>query len=1644
MPFTLDPRTGKYTYEGVRPEGLKPLVGDNEELAPLINPAEEVEKAPLLERVLHHHRGGRKGVVDEHRDYWKDGFWRGVVKPFGTKKDWDSPAEAIGMTLGLAKTAVFGNKNHVANTVALGGTQMIANAARWGLDLGEGDYTEKFGGKPGHAIDTLVDSIYKAQGEKPPSEMTESERWGDQARAEFTLQIALAALTWGTSAKIQSPIWLQRAVAPIAAKYPRVYRYLQRAGKIAIVETLASQLADKPTVGSFLGLGGIEPTDTRFEAGLKATIPDIVGALTMAELFNLAGKGAQYAAPRIMRNLDPYAGTAAEYVRGFKHEGHRLWDFIRRGRRSQVSKRRWLKARRWQDEQGFIDLDPDGNGGFTYGVKSKQQPFVETPPPKAQAETPPPKPQVETPAPKTTEVESPPTPQNKEVVKPQTAEETEAALRKKFGLSETDAAFRGQPTPKENAAESDTFQVGLESIADDSDLDEIITRQREGENLVDVADEIISKKPDIQVDEDIQAEAVLAPKKSVEPTHHTDPRLGVSTEKLLSLAYPPNSPGLSGWISGITGKQWAQFDREDVIEGLIRYADHTDQEVLWNRLRSLDAVESINRSKIFALTDDLIVDPARFQSKIQRDSTPFEKWDERQEGKIKVWEDPEDGQTYVVDGHKRLENAKRLGIKSVPIEQVDSKDAIGARNIGTKINIEEETISPIDAATVYRTSDITEPSQIGDSGTAVEAFGLSQLPEKLYKRVISGNLSETKGMALGGSGFSEEEMLLVHKALQVYKPTDSVYADAIRLLKKLNKRSTEEIGSVIPEGFDTPTSLSEIIDNDIIFAPLVQTAKLSVRVKKDLPGEMIQWIDSRQGTEQSAVNSLFSEGVADIMLENRRADVIARRIQRQLTELYKASLSEEAEFQQFKSDPPEKYKEVFQEIDEVTEDLSTRAEKLSQIINDGLKSGDLRPPSSQVPDVPEPKDIDLDKVVEDLSSGQLTDDVLDALEEEIRIGQQFGELDAGIETNKVRSERADNGHDDLTFKEKMASDSVASSIKALKEDEFWIKRRMRLGEELEGKEYPETLEGELEELNDGIKLMEQYSDMPDPMDPFGEPVGMTEQQIFRYENMKKMRDDVLSKINEGKVKQMFIIPKGSGVMSPRYGGATLKFASDFDKAAYIVRANKSGAMPKSTPFLKDLFKKHGTDWAAARLHGDKVHAAIKELVREKTGSASASPDNTSGLEIEIPKQKFGKNLNLSRGGPSLPEIPKQQGSAAPDYTGGKYDLEVNETKLRQKFIQRAQLEKEGKEMELLMEWGGRIEFESAEGLLTQSEAIARETAEAIHEAALIAGVSPERVQFMDLDSVPLTEMFGPEAAAEAAAEWDPVEATWMARNPNDPLFETAAGETLGLKVPDADDMGVYRHSIILALHPALRQRLGGTKLLRSIVFKSGVMPEGLRYPEGGIPMAKVPFHEAFHSVQEWLEDQITWQKVFDIKNIPLDPATAKQLATSDKRYRAYNTPEAIAEMKALLKKYHPKMVAPAIEEASPKELSAETFAVWYTDRKIKIKNGGLKALFERMKKFINNVKRRAREIFGQDPTWVDVFELASSQKLGREKFLNKMTPAQYEGMLERADAEMFERIPELGEQIYNHLLAKKGEYEALVKEFDAVFVKEGC
>ena len=92
----------------------------------------------------------------------------------------------------------------------------------------------------------------------------------------------------------------------------------------------------------------------------------------------------------------------------------------------------------------------------------------------------------------------------------------------------------------------------------------------------------------------------------------------------------------------------------------------------------------------------------------------------------------------------------------------------------------------------------------------------------------------------------------------------------------------------------------------------------------------------------------------------------------------------------------------------------------------------------------------------------------------------------------------------------------------------------------------------------------------------------------------------------------FEAPEAYKRTKPRYGSATIQFQSDFDKLSWSLRNGKKKKAQNDAKILK-IFLDQGFSEKEVRLHGDKVHAKLKAIVKEQTGSASASVTNTKRL-----------------------------------------------------------------------------------------------------------------------------------------------------------------------------------------------------------------------------------------------------------------------------------------------------------------------------------------------------------------------------------------------------------------------------------------------
>ena len=119
-----------------------------------------------------------------------------------------------------------------------------------------------------------------------------------------------------------------------------------------------------------------------------------------------------------------------------------------------------------------------------------------------------------------------------------------------------------------------------------------------------------------------------------------------------------------------------------------------------------------------------------------------------------------------------------------------------------------------------------------------------------------------------------------------------------------------------------------------------------------------------------------------------------------------------------------------------------RRELLNGITKRALERGEARPPSTTLPNTPEPGNFNSEKVVDDLLNGKVTDDVIEALDNEVRLIEENGKLDAAREADQKIAERRVSDYESKTYEQKKAEGEILPKKTRTKEEIIDQQNRM--------------------------------------------------------------------------------------------------------------------------------------------------------------------------------------------------------------------------------------------------------------------------------------------------------------------------------------------------------------------------------------------------------------------------------------------------------------------------------------------------------------------------------------------------------------------------------------------------------------------------
>lgn len=235
-------------------------------------------------------------------------------------------------------------------------------------------------------------------------------------------------------------------------------------------------------------------------------------------------------------------------------------------------------------------------------------------------------------------------------------------------------------------------------------------------------------------------------------------------------------------------------------------------------------------------TSDIIADPARFQFKelgtegVSGELKGVQKFNEQLAGVVSVWRDPADGQVYVVNGHHRLELARRLGQPELNVQFITAPDAPMARAEGAFMNIAEGRGTATDVAKFLRDMQAS-PGDLEARGVSVrgdlarDGMALSRLAPDVFDQVATAQIPQAWGVAIG--------QLLDDAVLQ---------RETLAAVRGSGKRlSAAEVTEVARQVRDAGT---EAVNQETLFGSeaerrgvFVQRAQLAAAIKKRLMGD---------------------------------------------------------------------------------------------------------------------------------------------------------------------------------------------------------------------------------------------------------------------------------------------------------------------------------------------------------------------------------------------------------------------------------------------------------------------------------------------------------------------------------------------------------------------------------------------------------------------------------------------------------------------------------------------------------------------------------------------------------------------------------------------------------------------------------------
>ncbi len=744
---------------------------------------------------------------------------------------------------------------------------------------------------PGRALNALTRASYDALGAKQPEQLTEGQRGviDNMGRSAGVEALALL-LGRRAGAGIKVSGWTGRGLRwgtalGVSHGLSSVLQDSTQGNPLNLAFALAGKDAPKNWPGYFAPVDPIK--DDRMGAAGKSLLPNLL----FGEALGFAGSGAVRVAGKVAR---PVADKVTDFAaKGAAKEANAAWEKWAAGgfdpnQADRIAKQftniaRWKRAARanvehtsaWQklEATGLVET-VDGKQRFTEAARQKPAPVVQT---AAEAEQalldrygmggqPDTAPARSDPVATTNGADLPAPETPPAVTTPEPAAAPPPSQEMAMGgpvLEPEKPLPQGDPD-----LDPWTYDPALPEVADlqkvvsnmgDEELQALAMAGADGGPVLPQIEQAMSARPAPQPRPELSEGYAGVPtanlselylngttnqqgKTVLEPWSQTIQKIDPAA--LQDLANPEVSPQLAQKITTATGREWGNFTREDILDGLKALsADGTT--ILPNRTSG---------DVRLTPTNDLQVSPIEFQYKQGVNSKGEQlgnslqgvtKWDPNAEQVVKVFTKPTDGKPYIVDGHNSKALAERLGVPTMLTQEVNATTVEGARAAGAISNISSGHGTPFDAAKFARSANMRTLDDVqaagiplkGDTNMWRQGVALGNLPDSLLQNAIDNRHRIGRYVALGEFGLDEAGMRAAHKALdQRPNMTEATFRE---LLDDADNLPTVKAG-----GDQTVLFGEEVLNPLLERAELVATVRAGLAKDKRLFGFMTKNADA--------------------------------------------------------------------------------------------------------------------------------------------------------------------------------------------------------------------------------------------------------------------------------------------------------------------------------------------------------------------------------------------------------------------------------------------------------------------------------------------------------------------------------------------------------------------------------------------------------------------------------------------------------------------------------------------------------------------------------------------------------------------------------------------------------------------------------